>query len=124
MSNEFDDILTILTLSVLADKKIYASEIDTLVKAATRIHLINDSQTILTEAKVLVWFENNKDKIKAKMNLPRSEFDAWVIPVLKRIKQNSDIDTLTHLMEMIAVADGEVHVSERALINLVKRNWA
>lgn len=122
--SEFDDVLTLLSLSIFADKKVYASEIDTLVKAATRISLINGSPITLSEAKVLAWFETHKGDIQRKMDLPRSEFDSWLIPILKRVKVNSDRETLTHLMEMIAISDGEVHVSERALINLVKANWA
>ena len=122
-TSEFDDILTLLSLSIFADKKVYAVEIKTLVQAATKIPLINGSQEFLSEAKVLSWYEIHKDEIREKMDLPRSEFDAWLIPILTRVKGTSDKETLSHLMEMIAVADGEVHVSERALIKLIDQNW-
>ena len=53
----------------------------------------------------------------------RSEFDGWFIPILKRVGEHADKDALLHLLNMIFLADREMHNSEIALMTLIKREW-
>jgi len=56
-------------------------------------------------------------------NGPRAEFDAWFVPILERVGEHANKDALLHLLNMIFIADDEVHNSEMAMMALVKRTW-
>lgn len=121
--SEMNDILMVLTVGIYADKKIHASEIEVFIKSVSRIDLSRRNLPKISEAKALAWFEMNKDHVRHIFSGPRSEFDAWFIPILERLREHADKEALLHLLDMIFLADQEVHVSETALMVLIKRVW-
>ena len=121
--SEINDILMVLTVGIYADKKIHSSEIEVFIKSVSRMNLSNQNIPKLSEAKALAWFEMNKDHIRHIFAGPRSEFDAWFIPILNRVGTHANKPALLHLLNMIFLADNEVHVSETALMTFVKRTW-
>jgi len=121
--SEINDILMILTVGIYADKKIHSSEIQVFIKSVSRMNLSKRDIPKVSEAKALAWFENNKDHIRHIFSGPRSEFDRWFIPILKRVGEHADKPALLHLLNMIFLADHEMHVSETALMTLIKRVW-
>jgi len=120
---ELNDILMVLTVGVYADKRVHSSEIEVFIKSVSRLNLSNREIPKISEAKALAWFEMNKDEVRQIFNGPRSEFDSWFIPILKRVGTHGDKDALLHLLNMIFLADREVHISETALMVLIKRVW-
>ncbi|WP_427452647.1 hypothetical protein [Litorimonas sp. WD9-15] len=123
IQSEMNDILMVLAVGVFADKKIHSSEIEVFIRSVSRIRLSEYDVPKVSEAKALTWFEMNKDDIRERFNGPRSEFDAWLIPILKRVEDHADKEALLHLLNMIFLADREVHNSERAMMVLIKRVW-
>ena len=120
---DIQDILTILAVGVFADKRVFSSEIQVFTESAMHAALPNREMSAPSGAKALLWFEKNKDEIRAKFDGPRSDFDAWLIPILERLAGNVDQEGLLRFLEKISLADEELHVSEEALIVLVKRVW-
>lgn len=120
---EMHDILMVLAVGVFADKKIHSSEIQVFIRSVSRVQLSKHDTPIMSEAKALSWFEMNKDEVRQMFAGPRSEFDSWFVPILKRVGQHADTDALLHLLNMIFLADREMHVSEMALMTLIKRVW-
>ena len=123
LKSEMHDILMVLAVGVFADKKIHSSEIQVFMRSVSRVQLSKRDMPILSEAKALSWFEMHKDKVRQMFAGPRSEFDAWFIPILKRVGKHADKDALLHLLNMIFLADREMHNSEMALMTLIKRVW-
>lgn len=121
--SEMNDILMVLTVGIYADKKIHSSEIDVFIKSVSRIDLSRKDVPKLSEAKALAWFEMNKDHVRHIFTGPRSEFNAWFEPILERVGQHVDKQAFLHLLNMIFLADREVHNSEIALMALIKRVW-
>ena len=120
---EIQDILTILAVGVFADKRVFSSEIQVFTESAMHAVLPNRDMTAPSGAKALLWFEQNKDEIRAKFDGPRADFDAWLIPILERLAGKVDQEGLLQFLEKISLADEELHISEEALIVLVKRVW-
>lgn len=120
---EMNDILMVLTVGIYADKKIHASEIEVFIKSVSRMNLSKHRLPTISEAKALAWFEMNKDHVRHIFSGPRSEFDRWFIPILERVGLHGDKLALLQLLRMIFLADNEMHVSELALTNLIKRVW-
>ena len=114
-------VLTLIALSIVADKRILASEITAFIKNAQLIDkkLKNDSP--ITEAKLLAWFENNRVTLRDKVSLGPVGFERWFKSVLADISDFEDKSFIMDLIEKISQADGEVHISERALLALVGR---
>ena len=123
MDADQQDIMWLLAIGIFADKRIFASEVEVFVKSVARIRMSKEQQSLPSEAKALMWFEMHKDIVKSKFSLPRSEFDAWFIPILKRVAKTADKSALAHILDMIFRADGDLHVSEVALMALIKREW-
>lgn len=120
---EMHDILMVLAVGVFADKKIHSSEIQVFMRSVSRVQLSKRDIPILSEAKALSWFEMNKGEVRQMFAGPRSEFDGWFIPILKRVGNHADKDALLHLLNMIFLADREMHNSETALMTLIKGVW-
>lgn len=118
-----NDILMVLTVGIYADKKVHSSEVEVFIKSVSRIDLTKTHTPKLTETKALAWFEMNKDHVRHIISGPRSEFDAWFIPILERVGRDADKPALLHLLNMIFFADHEMHVSETALMTLIRRVW-
>jgi len=123
LHTEMHDIMTVLAVGIFADKKIHSSEIKVFIKSVSSIKLSNHDLPTISEAKALTWFEMNKDLVRAKFEGPRSEFDKWLIPILKRVGENADKDAFRRLLNEIFMADNEVHNSEAALMVLIERVW-
>lgn len=121
LSSHADDILTVLALTVFADKQVKQAEIDSFVQAANRLQLLRDIEPRMSEARLLAWFHNNKVKIISKMN--STDFELWYKSCLDRIQNVKDKNALLSIMGQISIADAEVHVNETALIIITARHW-
>ena len=121
MSPIEDDILNLIAATIFVDKRIYASEIETFVKATAKLKALQEAKPKLSEAKLLAWYEANKDDIRKKTTTPY--FKDWFYDLLKNLSDVQDKHSILDAMHDISLADGSVHVSERALITLAKRFW-
>ena len=123
IDTELEDILTVLAIGVYADKRIFASEIQVFTQSVSGIELSKRENSKVSGAQALLWFEMHKDEIREKFDGPRSEFDAWIIPILYRVSEHGNIDELIGLLDTISLADDEFHISEKAFIVLAKKVW-
>ena len=123
MQSDLHDILMLLAVGVFADKRIHSSEIEVFIKSVSRLELSNRDLPKISEAKALSWYEMHKDEVRRRFAGPRAEFDEWFIPILNRVGTHADKIVLIDLLDMIFLADNEVHNSEKALMVLIKRVW-
>lgn len=123
IQSEMNDILMVLAVGVFADKKVLSSEIQVFIRSVSRVQLSKRDIPMISEAKALTWFEMNKDEVRQKFAGPRSEFDAWFVPILERVGEHANKEACLHLLNMIFLADREIHNSETALMALIKRVW-
>ena len=121
MKNELTDILSLIAATVFADKRIFASEIDEFIKSTNKLNIIRHFEPKMSEARLLAWFEMNKDDIRGKLATPY--FKDWFYDVLERLKDVPEKESIIEVMHKVSKADGDIHVSERALIVLSENYW-
>ena len=121
MKADVNSVLSLIAATIFADKHIYASEVETFLKSTVKLKPVLRLEPKLTEAKLLSWYEMNKDEIRDKVSTPY--FKDWFYSLLERLKDFPEKEAILETMKKIAYADGEVHVSERALVALAGRYW-
>lgn len=119
-NRQVEALLTIAALSIFADKRVLSSEISTFIKSAQDINERVDSAIPITEAKLLMWFEINRMRLNDKVRLRPIGFKRWFDTVMSDLTDYADQAFITDLIERISLADGELHVSEKALTVLVE----
>jgi len=121
ISEELHDLLSLLAATIFADKRVFAQEIETFLKAAEDIREIRNTNETVSEAKLLSWFDANADNIRNKLQTP--EFESWFYACLDRLGELDDKQALMSIMQDIAKADDDFHISEKALIVLTASYW-
>jgi len=122
-NREVEAVLSVIALSIFADKRVLSTEIAAFVKSADIIKANVHSDLPLSEAKLLLWFEMNREQIRAKMELDAIEFKAWFEAIFNEFPRLPDKTFISEIVESIARADGELHVSEKALYVMLERNF-
>jgi uncharacterized tellurite resistance protein B-like protein len=121
MPNPLNSILNLIAATILADKRVYASEVEAFITETSKLALVKQLEPNISEAKLLAWYEMNKDAVEA--NLKGPYFKNWLYSLLDQISKLNGKDQILEVMNKIARADDNVHVSERALIRLAERYW-
>ena len=121
MSEDIDNLLSLIAATIFADKRIYASEIETFIDTTASLKLTQRLDPNISESKLMTWYENNKAEIQDKLSTPY--FKDWFYGLLDKLTHVRGKETVLDVMRKIASADGEVHVSERALVTLTERYW-
>lgn len=120
-TEELNDLLSLLAVTIIADKRVLSEEIDRFISASNGLYIARVIEPRLTEAKLLAWYEAHKDDLKQRLNGP--DFEKWLYGCLNRLNHIRDKQAILDVMADIAVSDGELHVSERALMALTARHW-
>ena len=120
-TEELHDLLSLLAVTIIADKRVLSEEIDSFVEASNALYIARVMEPQLTEAKLLTWYEENKDELKQNVKSPG--FEKWFYGCLDRLNHIRDKQAVLKVMADIANSDGELHVSERALMALAARYW-
>lgn len=121
ISDELHDVLSLLAATIFADKRVFAKEVETFLKAADEIGQLRKVKENISEAKLLSWFDSNVDIIRQR--LQTSEFGPWFYGCLDRLDGLENKQALVNMMTQIAKADDEFHISEQALIVLTSNHW-
>ena len=119
--NDLNNILSLIVATIFADKRIYDSEIDTFVKSTASLKIAKKLEPKLSRTRLLVWYDANQNDIRKKLETPY--FKDWFYDLLDKLSEVQGKRAILKVMDDIARADGEVHVSERALITLAQRHW-
>jgi len=89
----------------------YATEIDAFLKSAQNLKALRRLVPNLSEAKLLSWYELNKEDIRGKLSTPY--FKDWFYELLNALSNLPDKASILGAMASVSEADGEIHVSER-----------
>lgn len=116
-----DDLLTLLAVTIFADKRVFAREIEAFLHSSKTLNLGAGRSKKVNQDTLLLWFEANRQELKAIHT--RDDFADWFADLTRRLAAYPDKEKLLGIMNDIARSDGEVHVSETALMVLCARNW-
>jgi len=117
------DLMSLLALAVITDSVVHEVEIDVFSKTLSRINLRNIDQSSLSETEARDWFHASLATLKQRYHGDSEAFEIWFNALLDRLAAHVDQPALIHVVEMIFLADGMVHVSEKNLMTHVKTRW-
>ena len=118
---ETHDLLSLFATMVLADKKVYAVEVEAFSTSVIEFFIKTDLSPVPTQEQLFEWFEANRETIKLKHT--QADFEMWFEALMQRVDQVYSIKAVVEVMETIALSDGELHISEKALMVLVDKYW-
>lgn len=119
-SKNSDNILKLLALVVLVDKRVYKEEVDTLAVEAENI-LKNTLGLFMTQSMAVDWFQTNRTSLQALLD---DEFLDYNLNVaIKCVDEFPDKTSLRRAMLRVAYADDEFHDSENRLIRMAGQKW-
>lgn len=122
-NRDIDAVLKVLALSIFADKRVLSEEISAFVESADIIQNNLNSDIVISETKLLLWFELNRSDLQSKMALSPAAFQAWFEELISNLPVMSDKRFITNIIERISQADGELHISEKALQVMLNRTF-
>lgn len=122
MNTTLKDVLSLFGIMVLADQKVFAAEIEAFVDAAMRFGREYPHLEMPDEGALHIWYEENREELKSQLSM--KHFEHWFKMLCARLELTFDADPLLLRLGEIACADGELHVSELALMELVGKRWA
>lgn len=120
-TDELEDLLTLLAMMIVADKKVLSEEIEVFMGTACSLEKELGLVPSLTTAKLLAWFHVNADKLRSLLS--KAEFERELNSLFARLSSIPNKQPILDRMLEISAADDEFHVSEEALMVLAARYW-
>ena len=116
-----EDLLALLAAMIFADKHTYGEEIEAFLEESAKLQTTLNIEPRWSDAKILMWYELNKAAVKT--NALGTDLEKWLYERVNGLSQIEDKAAILEAMRKIAISDGEIHVSECALIVLTARQW-
>lgn len=116
------NVLELLAITMFADKQVLAAEIQAFTDIILRFQRENILATELSEAEIINWYEDHKEDLKQVVN--HNAFEPWISEKIRALRDFPDKHLLLRGIDEIAEADGEKHVSEKALEVITAKKWA
>jgi len=116
-----DSVLSLLAMTVFADKNVFAVEIFGFVKAAQFLQAKNVIKPDMSEADLLIWYEDHKEELFTRVI--KHDVEIWLSECLNELNHVENKAAILTAMTDIATADDELHISEVALHVLAANKW-
>ncbi len=120
-ANKWHDLMTLFTIVILVDNRIYKEEVDTLIKTVKELNDTISPEIFMTESMAFEWFKSNRDRVKniivgkdARRNVRDILFRTAHLPDQKEILKS---------MVRIAQSDNDYHRSEHSIIKQAEHIW-
>lgn len=120
-TKNWEDILTLLTMVILIDRRVYKEEVDTFVIAVYELNNAISPDIFFTESMAFEWFKANRDQVKNK--LVGKFADRNMKDVIIRLKPLKHKEAILHAMSRIAHADEDYHSREHSVIQQAAYSW-
>jgi len=122
MKKEYlENVLTLLTVVILIDDKVYPEEVDTFSKAAQRISEQIDPNILFTNSMAADWFKANR----ANVNLKLKQDGAMTVVngIIRNLREFAGHKDVFFNMIRIAHSDDEYHKAEHEVIKTASEIW-
>jgi len=114
-------ILTLLTFSVLIDKRVYKEEVDCFAEEALKLRDILTPDMLFSQKMAFDWFMAHREEKMAK--LKSDKFELYILESIIALSDIKGCDHVLGAMNKISQSDGEYHDKEVDLIALAKAHW-
>jgi len=120
-NRQIEAVLKVIALSIFADKRVLSEEISAFVESADLIQANLQSDIVISETKLLLWFELNRSEIQNIICLDSAGFQRWFEDLISDLPVLPNTQFITNIIEKIANADGDI--SEKALEVILERSF-
>lgn len=120
-TDEWHNILTLLTVIILADKRVYKEEVDTFVATVKSLNEKISPEIFMTEGMAFDWFKSNRMRVDNMLVGPNVDRNIkQIISNTARVPGKSHI---LDAMQTIARADSDFHKNEQTIIKRAAAGW-
>lgn len=113
------NLLVLIATTILADVRAHKSGSQTFISEARRLGAEQTQGVKLSEARLLLWYELNKDAILEKMRA--TGFRDWFYGVLASLNSFFEKHHILDMMQRITATDRQINTNGQALFILTKR---
>lgn len=120
-TRQWTHILTLLSVAVTIDNRIYKEEVDMFVEQAFKLKGVISPDMIFSKKMAFDWFVVHRDEIKSWVE----GVDPHTI-ILRHILALGESDFCQEILDAIyaiATVDGEYHTSEVDMISMACKHW-
>jgi len=120
-TRQWTHILTLLSVAVTIDNRVYKEEVDMFVEQAVKLKDVISPDMIFSKKMAFDWFVVHRDEIKAWV----TDIDAHTV-ILRHILAIGESPFCKNILEAIyaiANVDGEYHPSEVDVIGMACKHW-
>ncbi len=120
-SDEWHGILSLLTLVILADKRVYKEEVDTFVQTVKHLNDTISPEIFMTDGMAFDWFKSNKERIGNL--LVGANVDQNIQRLIRDTRNVPNKSAVIEAMQTIAEADSDFHKNEQTIIDKCMAGW-
>lgn len=117
----WNKILNILCLTILADGKVYKEEVDTFLAVAKRMNKAISQNMILTDKMLLDWFALHRDELS--LALEKNVRGAYLTDHLCQLDDPIITGPLLECMVAISRSDHDFHDLEVSMVARAAKIW-
>lgn len=122
MNKEYlENILTLLTVVILIDDKVYPEEVEAFSKAVQKISEQIDPDILFTSSMAADWFKANRSNVQ--LRLQSHGADQLIMRLVQSIKVYAHKKDVFFNMIRIAHADSEYHTTEHDVLRIAADVW-
>lgn len=120
-SEEWHSILSLMTLVIFADKRVYKEEVDTFVETVKILNETISPEIFMTEGMAFEWFKTNKERIGNLLVGPKVEQN--IQDLIRDTRHVPNKRAVIEAMQRIAEADSDFHKNEETIIEKCAKGW-
>ena len=118
---EWTHVLTLLSVAVIIDDRVYKEEVDMFVEQAVKLKEVISPEMIFSKKMAFDWFVVHRDEIK----IWATDLDARnvILRHILALGESPHCKNILNAIYAIANVDGEYHPSEVDVIRLACEHW-
>ena len=120
-TEEWQNIMTLLTVIILADKRVYKEEVDTFVKTVKSLNDSISPEIFMTEGMAFDWFKSNRMRVSNMLVGPN--VDRNIKQIIANTHKVPGKSHILRAMQSIARADSDFHKNEQTIIDRAAQGW-
>lgn len=120
-SEEWHNVMTLLTLVILADKRVYKEEVDAFVVSVKKLNETISPEIFMTEGMAFDWFKSNRSRVTNLLVGPKIEQN--IQELISNTKNVPGKAAIIRAMQEIANADSDYHKNEETVIGRCAKGW-
>lgn len=122
MKKEYlENVLTLLTVVILIDEKVYPEEVETFSKAVQKISEQIDPNILFTPSMAADWFKANRANVQ--MKLKQESYKTVISNIIQNLRGFTGHKDVFFNMIRIAHSDQEYHETEHEVIRMASEVW-